>query len=451
MASYFPNMFQNGDGRQYTLIVTLSPDSDVFADETAVSLDGYGIEEFTYTSELNSFVLTGHITYVDRYGLIDKFLEQQHCKCNVIFAEMLVDDDGEVSNGQMDEENCFQHSFIVDNLKIVKRVDEEITYQIDLVSIQWYNCIAKIQFSNNDKEPQSVFEILKACMATVQLTTDDMYDAVTTEVKFNYATQANDNLFSVFNYLMDKLYFWNQKDNTLKFLVYNWYEDNYHLLDIAASSTLMGMKTTILSFFKSNTELLTQQTPSNIGSYTNGMSKTDLYSLMFNKDVYEYDLVSNEFKNKDPVKQQSLVNFMNQRMSYGEYMSKYHKLGLESTTLKFDDKKTYWNNALDIYFNLVDIMQATGALTLNVVGDILRQCGYEEVLVVDRDMNALRDDSTEEIKQMSTKYTGFDGPWIVSKVVSIIRPNENLFRQRIALFRNYIMQKKPEQPTQLTS
>lgn len=62
-------------------------------------------------------------------------------------------------------------------------------------------------------------------------------------------------------------------------------------------------------------------------------------------------------------------------------------------------------------------------------------------------MNALRDDSTEEIKQMSTKYTGFDGPWIVSKVVSIIRPNENLFRQRIALFRNYIMQKKPESPT----
>lgn len=59
-------------------------------------------------------------------------------------------------------------------------------------------------------------------------------------------------------------------------------------------------------------------------------------------------------------------------MSYGEYMSKYHKLGLESTTLKFDDKKTYWNNALDIYFNLVGIMQATGALTLNVVGDILR-------------------------------------------------------------------------------
>lgn len=95
-------------------------------------------------------------------------------------------------------------------------------------------------------------------MATVQLTTDDMYDAVTTEVKFNYATQANDNLFSVFNYLMDKLYFWNQKDNTLKFLVYNWYEDNYHLLDIAASSTLMGMKSTVLSFFKSNVELLTQ-------------------------------------------------------------------------------------------------------------------------------------------------------------------------------------------------
>lgn len=446
MASYAPNIFQSGDGRQYALVITLSPDPDSSAEDNAVSLDALGIEEFNYTSELNSLVLTGQIIYVDKYGLVDKFLEQQYCRCDVIFAEMLADDDGSISNGQIDEENCFEHSFIVDNLKIVKRFGEQIKYQIDLVSVHWYNCISKIQFSNNDKDPQSVFDILKACMNSVNLATDDMYDAVNTEVKINYAAQANDNLFQVFNYLMDKLYFWQQKDNSLKFLVYNWYSDNYHLLDMAWSGSLMGSKSTILSFFKSNAELLAQKIPSNIGSYTNGMSKTDLYSVMFNKDVYEYDMSLNKFVNKDPVKEQSLVNFMNQRMSYDEYLSKYHKLELESTLLKFDDKKTYWSNPLDMYFKLVDIMQATGALTLNVNGDILRQCGYQETLVVDRDMNILKDDSAEELERLKTKYTGFEGPWIVSKVVSVIRPVENLFRQRIGLFRNYTVQSKIEQP-----
>ena len=58
---------------------------------------------------------------------------------------------------------------------------------------------------------------------------------------------------------MDKLYFFEKKDDKLKFLVYNWFNDEYGLLDIANEKTFMGMTTTVLSFFKSNAEQLMQE------------------------------------------------------------------------------------------------------------------------------------------------------------------------------------------------
>ena len=74
----------------------------------------------------------------------------------------------------------------------------------------------------------------------------------------DYSSQANDNLFKVFYYLLDKLYFWPDKDNALKFLVYNWYKDEYGLLDITDKETFTGTSATVLSFFKSNAEQLVQ-------------------------------------------------------------------------------------------------------------------------------------------------------------------------------------------------
>ena len=63
-------------------------------------------------------------------------------------------------------------------------------------------------------------------------------------------------MFSVLDYLLDKLYFWSKKDNSMKFLVYNWYKDTYGLIDIAKIDTFMGTASAILSFFGTNAENL---------------------------------------------------------------------------------------------------------------------------------------------------------------------------------------------------
>jgi len=83
-----------------------------------------------------------------------------------------------------------------------------------------------------------------------------MFDMVATDVKLNYATQANDNLFTATEYLMDKLYFYGDKDSALKFLYYDWKDDVYSIFDLQNKNTLKDTSTTVLSFFKSNAELL---------------------------------------------------------------------------------------------------------------------------------------------------------------------------------------------------
>ena len=83
--NYAPNIFTSS-GRAYTVNVTLMPDLDMYPDDPCVSLDANDIEELSYTSELNSLVMTGSVIYVDKYGLVDRFIEQQQCECEVMLA-----------------------------------------------------------------------------------------------------------------------------------------------------------------------------------------------------------------------------------------------------------------------------------------------------------------------------------------------------------------------------
>ena len=68
------------------------------------------------------------------------------------------------------------------------------------------------------------------------------------------------------------------------------------------------------------------------------------------------------------------------------------------------------------------------AFTLNTQGQVLRQAGNLVTLVVDRDMNAMTDDSTEELEKIKYKYSGFEGSWIALKVVNVICPKKEMFR-----------------------
>ena len=76
----------------------------------------------------------------------------------------------------------------------------------------------------------------------------------------------NDNLFSSTNYLLHKLYYNPIRDDSIKFIVFDWFDSKYRLLDLKNKDTFVGTFATMLSFFKSNNEMLIQQEPTNFGS-----------------------------------------------------------------------------------------------------------------------------------------------------------------------------------------
>lgn len=155
----------------------------------------------------------------------------------------------------------------------------------------------------------------------------------------------------------------------------------------------MGMTTTVLSFFKSNAEQLIAQDESNIGSYLNGKLKTDIFKTMFSRDVYSYDFNDNKFVADSSFDSKALTNVMNNHVSNDDYELKYHVPNINKK-LAFVDYASYWSNPIDVYFNMIDVMYSAGAITVNTYGEILRQCGFLVTLAIDRDMNALRDDSS---------------------------------------------------------
>ena len=119
---------------------------------------------------------------------------------------------------------------------------------------------------------------MKACISLNDLAIDDdSFGKVTTPIAIDYITQANDNTFTALKYLMHKLYYFPTKDDSMKFVVYDWFDDKYRLLDMKKKDTSIGSSTTLLSFFKTNNEALIQQEPTNLGSFASPMPKTDVY------------------------------------------------------------------------------------------------------------------------------------------------------------------------------
>lgn len=57
---------------------------------------------------------------------------------------------------------------------------------------------------------------------------------------------------------MHKLYYFSTKDSSIKFLVYDWFNDKFRLIDLKNKDTGVGTFSTVLSFFKTNNEALIQ-------------------------------------------------------------------------------------------------------------------------------------------------------------------------------------------------
>lgn len=145
--------------------------------------------------------------------------------------------------------------FIVSSIKITARQQSILQYRIEIVSNNWFNCIANISYSNYDKEPQELFSVLRSCFTLADLKTDDnTFDKIKSSVSLNYITSSNDCVMSIADYLLPRTFYYGIKDAGMKFLLYNESTDMYQLLDVADKDTATGAFTEVISFFKTDTE-----------------------------------------------------------------------------------------------------------------------------------------------------------------------------------------------------
>jgi len=182
------------------------------------------------------------------------------------------------------QDQVFNHIFIVNGISILDRSHDKVKYEFKLISYNWYKLSSNLHFSNynsNGNKKDTVFEIIRRCHLQKGLRLDkDSFDNVKSDVKLNYITNSNDNCMTVTRYLLNRLYYQRNRDSSMKFLVYNEQYDAYHIFDLADKSTASGYKAIVISFFKSNIELLTVKDPNQLGTIST-FPKTSIYQNLF--------------------------------------------------------------------------------------------------------------------------------------------------------------------------
>jgi len=293
-------------GRKYTLQAQLR----TIDGEISAPLDTNAIEQFEYETEINSFLIKGSIKYSDKYGLVDRFLEKPGTMCDITFIENESKFDGPVTIEKQSETRYFINTMLVENIGITGREGNTIFYNIDLVSDNIFQCETIVDYSNYHAEPQTVFDIMKACLVQAGLEIDkDSFDAVKTAVKLKYITNGNDNLFSVAKYLMNRLYYCEGMDDSLKFFLWNETTRKVQLFDIKDKETTTGVYPLMLSLLKSKNETLVEQEPNNVGTITRMPFSANMRAF-YPTEVSMYDYDSNRFK-MTKVMSKSLANYFN--------------------------------------------------------------------------------------------------------------------------------------------
>ena len=79
------------------------------------------------------------------------------------------------------------------------------------------------------------------------------------DIKTDYITQRNDNKFTTFKYLMDKLFYYEEKDKNFKFVYYDEYKNSYKVMNLGKlNDTCQGVADPIvISMFKTKEEAYT--------------------------------------------------------------------------------------------------------------------------------------------------------------------------------------------------
>ena len=411
--------------------------TDAFDGRKENVLANENVYMFQYESALNELYLTAELVYVDKFGVVDKYLDQQFVYCKIIHQQYDEKRDGTVTIDIPSETAKLEHDFLVTGIEITNRVGHEITYKLKMVSINWQNCVSNVNYSNYSQDSKDIFSIVKALLVQKELVPNkETFDNIKTSVKLDYITSSNDTVLTSVKYLLDKLYYYKDKDNSLKFLMYNEHTKQYQLFDLANSRMINGTYVAIISMFKTQTEGQTQIASTQLATVVK-MPKLKSFMNLIDRKVSGYDYSTNSIQSFD-FSTDSIVNYKNEKPSSvsDPYVGKYVPI---SSKFQYFESGTYWNNDFGMYNDAVKALSEDNSLVLNLDADLLRKPGSHMIVSVDRDdVSIAGTEDLEKLEETKSKYKSLEGLWTVSKVRHIVMPATSKYRQNVVLFRNFI-------------
>ena len=403
-------------------------------------LENNGIIAFEYSNEMNKLYLTGSLTYSDNYGEVDKALNHQYLYCSVSIAELEHYKDADFSIDREKPGLKFEHVFFVAGVEILNRNNNIITYKFKLVSSNWLSLISTVSFTNYNKSPEKIFDIIKQILTKTTLKVDSKsFGEVTTDVKIKYISQENDNVMTCVDYLMNKLFYYETREKQMKFIYYNETRDQYALWDITKANLLKNSRTIMLSFFKSKTETYQNSNPVKMASVSK-FPKTETFQTQFDYSLFAYDYSKNEFKDQT-IKSKEIITLQKPRIQLGKQSDKFiqmEKIHIDKFgEVKYQNAGSYWNNNIKIYDNFVRSYLEDNSLVLNTDGQLLIQPCSAIVISIDRSTPTNSEDSAKDAKQMKNRYISLEGTWFAFKVRHIFSPVNQSYTQNLVLCRNF--------------
>ena len=445
MAINIPKTCFRYQGKKYKFTAVLND-----ADNSTLGLDPSYVQEFEYVNELNKLCLVGSLTYEDVEGKVVNYISKRYVSIAVRVAELDQKSDSIFTIEKEKDDSVFEHTFIVNSIDVLGREDAVITYKLNLVSSSYFNLTANIQHSTYASKdgPQPILKNLQDCLTLnsddeIQLACDaDSFEKSMDSIKTDYITQVNDNKFTTFRYLMNKLFYCENKDNNFKFLYYDEFSCKYKMMNLGQlNSTCQGVADPIvISMFKTKEEMYTYQNACDIGT-VNKFPKTSSFKSTFSKQHSSYDYSKNEISTKT-TNQDEVNNYANSY--YNDEATSQNIFQKMPYEYEYVQAGSFWNNDFNTYDDICNMLLNDNALIIEIDGSMKRQPADVIFLMVPPDPSNQTTEDGNQYKDLKDRYSQLQGEWIIGKVRHSISPAQETYRQNLILFRNHLNQSKIE-------
>jgi hypothetical protein len=473
--------FLNSNGYYYQLTVSYKL-SDA---NTAITIPNSIIQRIEIYSKLNKLDIDATIDLIDISGQISKIFKQKFVFFEIDVQRYKVADVGSNFNLTNSETKFefdyqFRHDFILDKFQILNRGEgNAYTYRFKLISAHSVKLNSIIRYSNwglditdhkNDNETD-IIGILQncanSCGVSIKTFSDPFADKDTrlSNVRLQYCTSANDNFYSIFDYLMKRLYFYPDKKIESLWFISAVGDPFYELFltDINDKTTItFDSRPLIISAWDTGVESL-------VADYinfavVNKLNVKDVIQSLYPVNRWDYSLLENKLKPSN-VTSEDIINYSNTSYLKGanagevgpsdiyltntkglDQFTDYVNAGRVATYTPYNSTRSfgYSNTMPSIYDEQMKYLLEKNAIVVNAQGDLKRIPG--SAIFINKQNKSLTSDDPSNISVQNLKeiYAEYSGEWIIESVRSIISPMTNnmqfdFFRQNLVMFRNAVL------------